>query len=144
MASLVLDELSIALLLALLALLLCHTFLLRPPQPQAHPILLGKQGDATTVRNAGESAVWRSNLAMGRMVMTRPAPSVHSIADLLVEPKVLTRAQEIAAGLKKVVKPGVVVVYTTDYDCSRACPLIIVEVDQRGQLLSPLSLLLCS
>jgi hypothetical protein len=109
------DELTVILLVSALSLLVLHLALLRPPPAQAHPILLGRQGDASTVRNAGESAVWRSNQAVGRAVTMRPAPAVRTAADLVVEPVFKARATALAAGLSSKVQPGIVAVYTGDH-----------------------------
>jgi long-chain acyl-CoA synthetase len=52
------DELTV-----LLGLIAASTFLLRnlyKPQPLVHPVLLGRQSDASHVRQAGESATYRN------------------------------------------------------------------------------------
>lgn len=58
------DELTV-----LLGLIAASTFLLRSlykPQPLVHPILLGRQSDASRVRHPGESATYR-NYGTGMM-----------------------------------------------------------------------------
>jgi hypothetical protein len=47
----------------LLGLIAASTFLLKSlykPQPLVHPVLLGRQSDASHVRQAGESAIYRN------------------------------------------------------------------------------------
>jgi hypothetical protein len=62
------DELTV-----LLGLIGASTFLLRnlyKPQPLVHPVLLGRQSDASQVRHPGESATYR-NYGTGMMGRVR-------------------------------------------------------------------------
>jgi long-chain acyl-CoA synthetase len=74
------DELTV-----LLGLVAASTFLLKnlyKPQPLVHPVLLGRQSDASQVRQAGESAIYR-NYGTGMMGRVCPIEIRQSLDVLL-------------------------------------------------------------
>ena len=75
------DTLSIILLL--LIILFTILSIKDVPNPDVHPLILTSQADVARIRHPGETAIYRSNLALhGMALLSNPEKSVKTIADL--------------------------------------------------------------
>lgn len=95
-----LDETSL-LLLGLLAFILLAQMFFRPSAPLVHPILLGRQAEASRVRNAGESATYTNSLATSGLLSVRPSKDVVHLRDIvkLAKPEIKTDVMKLAGKL---------------------------------------------
>lgn len=67
----------------LLALLLVVSIYLRPPPPQAHPFLLGRQSTVSRTRFPSESPVYTSGSTGGARAALRPEKKIRTLKDVL-------------------------------------------------------------
>ncbi|CAG8647299.1 897_t:CDS:1, partial [Paraglomus occultum] len=52
------------------------------PNPDVHPLILTSQADVARIRHPGETAIYRSNLALhGMALLSNPEKGVKTIAD---------------------------------------------------------------
>ncbi|PWN23391.1 hypothetical protein BCV69DRAFT_118023 [Microstroma glucosiphilum] len=78
------DDTSLLLLIGIIALLLVSALLTRWHQPTLHPLILGRQADATKVHQEGESAVYRNaNSPHGFDLAARPRKGANDVTTLL-------------------------------------------------------------
>ena len=82
MAGFEVDNLSLVLLAIASALIVLHSLLLRAPDSTLHPIVLGRQGESSKVRNQRESAVYTNSNASG-MLVARAQTGVKTVKDLV-------------------------------------------------------------
>lgn len=76
------DNVSLLLLAIASGLIVLHSLLLRAPESVLHPIVLGRQGESSRVRNHKESAVYTNSNASG-MLVARAQTSVKTVKDLV-------------------------------------------------------------
>ncbi|EST04812.1 AMP-dependent synthetase/ligase [Kalmanozyma brasiliensis GHG001] len=82
--SLVIDDTSLVLLLALVAVLALSIYVSRSYQPLIHPLILTRQADVSQTRQPKESAIYRNaNSPSGFDLALRPRKEVNDIADLI-------------------------------------------------------------
>ena len=82
--SLVIDDTSLLLLLALVAALAISIYVSRSYQPLIHPLILTRQADVSQTRQPAESAIYRNaNSPSGFDLALRPRNQIHDIADLI-------------------------------------------------------------
>lgn len=78
------DDTSLLLLIGIIALLLVSALLTRWHQPTLHPLILGRQADAASVHEEGESPVYRNaNSPHGFDLAARPRKGANDVTTLL-------------------------------------------------------------
>ncbi|GAA5837517.1 hypothetical protein JCM9279_006777 [Rhodotorula babjevae] len=66
-------------------LALFFNYTLRPPPPQVHPFLLGRQSLPAPTRNEGESPVYTSSANGGARTLPRPDRAIRTLADVVAK-----------------------------------------------------------
>lgn len=77
-----LDEASTCL-LALMIALLMYQSTRRSDAPLYHPILLGRQAEASKVRHANESPIWTNATSTSGRLVVRPANDIKTLRDII-------------------------------------------------------------
>lgn len=110
-----LDLISFILIFCLLLVLIVHYLFFTKPASLTHPLLLGRQAEASPMRFAGESPVWINSASVGRYLVARPDYKIREVKDLFKDTKrregalKLSKVLESALGLSKEGKKSVVV-----------------------------------
>ncbi|EPQ31971.1 uncharacterized protein PFL1_00169 [Pseudozyma flocculosa PF-1] len=148
--SLVIDDLSLALLLGIVVALSASIYTARAYQPLIHPLILSRQADVSKVRQTNESAIYRNaNSPSGFDLAEKPRKEATSIAALVAAGAKGTEAQHsrqiydrqatnahiardsaaFAAGLVKL----------SSAPASQICAAITVEMDSYESLVALLA-----
>lgn len=82
--SVVVDDTSLLLLLAIVGLLATSIYVSRAYQPLVHPLLLSRQADVSPVRREGQSAVYRNaSTPAGFDLAKQPRRAINSVCDIV-------------------------------------------------------------
>lgn len=82
--SLVVDDTSLVLLLAIIVLLSASIWISRAYQPLIHPLILSRQADVSQVRHKGQSAIYRNaNAPVGFELAARPRRGINDVRDIV-------------------------------------------------------------
>ncbi len=84
MVSLIVDDITLLLLVAIIVVLLSSLYISRASQPVLHPLILTRQADSSKVRHHGESALFRNaNSPPGFELAGRPRRGADNVGKML-------------------------------------------------------------